>query len=186
MFEPKNNDGITVDFKSYDELLYKEYYTRIPRDRAYVKIYVNRKYVSDAYVYCDTEMDDREYVIINNTVEYLDTLNTLPEIPAILTMILDKYEITHDDFFSKKRNAYIVQGRHLFMYFLRNVYEVTWMVCGHITNRNHASVIHGCKAIQDACDVNEIFKKEVDTIINKIYANEYKHIHSSQRPEEVS
>jgi hypothetical protein len=186
MFEPDDNQGIIVHFNSYDQLLYKENYGGAQRNRAYVKIYVNRKYVNEAYVYCDDEMDGREYIIINNTVEYLDQLNTLPELPVILTMILDKYKISHEDFHSKKRDAYIVKGRHLYMFILRKIYEIPLLMCGKLTSRNHASVLHACKTIQDAYDVDKRFKKEFITIINKIYANEYKHIHSSQRPEEIS
>jgi chromosomal replication initiator protein len=101
-------------------------------------------------------------------------------------MILDKYKISHEDFHSKKRDAYIVKGRHLYMFILRKIYEIPLLMCGKLTSRNHASVLHACKTIQDAYDVDKRFKKEFITIINKIYANEYKHIHSSQRPEEIS
>jgi hypothetical protein len=186
MFEPKNDEGVMIDFNSYDHLLYKENYSYNPKERAFVKLYLNRKHVNTAYVYEDSEMDGREYVIINHTVEYLDQLNTLPEIPAILSMVLDKYNVTHDELLSKKRNAYIVRARHLYMYLMREIYEVPWSMIGHWTNRTHASIIHAHKAIKDAMDVNVRFRKEMDIIINKIYANEYKHIHSSQRPEEVS
>lgn len=186
MFEPKNDEGVMIDFNSYDHLLYKENYCYNPKGKAFVKLYLNRKYVNTAYVYEDSEMDGREYIIINHTVEYLDQLNTLPEIPAILSMVLDKYNVTYDELLSNQRYAYIVRARHLYMYLLREMYEVSWSMIGHWLKRTHASVIHAHKAIKNMMDVDVRFRKDIETIINKIYANEYKHIHSSQRPEEVS
>jgi hypothetical protein len=39
-----------------------------------VSVYVNREFVGDARIYKDAEMDGREYIILNNTIIYLDVI----------------------------------------------------------------------------------------------------------------
>jgi hypothetical protein len=39
-----------------------------------VRLFVDEKYQGNAKVYLDREMDDREYICINYTIIYLDTI----------------------------------------------------------------------------------------------------------------
>jgi hypothetical protein len=57
-----------VDFVSYDELSYKD------NDSEDVELYCNDEYIGDIKVWLDSDMDNREYLCINYTVVYLDTL----------------------------------------------------------------------------------------------------------------
>lgn len=56
-----------LDYKSSLDLQYYETHDQ------YIKLYYDGKYKGDLYVYVDNE-NNREYVIINNTITYLETI----------------------------------------------------------------------------------------------------------------
>lgn len=60
-----------VNFKEYKDLSYYESGT------AFVDLYNNGNYEGQCYVWCDSEMDDREYITLNYEIVYLDTLELI-------------------------------------------------------------------------------------------------------------
>ncbi len=46
----------------------------IDEDDDYISLYVDKIYEGECYVWRDSEMEGREYIIINNIIYYLDTL----------------------------------------------------------------------------------------------------------------
>lgn len=62
-------EDFTLDYKQESELSYKG----DPEDE-YVSLLLNKKIVADLFVYIDKENSNREYIIINHTMVYLDTL----------------------------------------------------------------------------------------------------------------
>ena len=42
-----------------------------------ISLYINKEFVTDAYVWNDSEMNKRNYIIINHTMHFLYTLNEL-------------------------------------------------------------------------------------------------------------
>ena len=57
-----------VVFKNYDQLSY------LDEGKASVKLYVDKAYRGNIKVWLDSEQDGREYICINYTIVYLDTL----------------------------------------------------------------------------------------------------------------
>lgn len=57
-----------VEFINYDELSYED------KDGEDVELYCNDEHIGHIKVWLDSEMDNREYVCINYTIVYLDTL----------------------------------------------------------------------------------------------------------------
>lgn len=41
----------------------------------FIELYVDDFYIGDCEVWLDAEMDSREYIILNYTIVYLDTIN---------------------------------------------------------------------------------------------------------------
>lgn len=66
------DEQLYIDFKSYEDL---HYITNI-FDQTTVKVIHINKDMGDALIWYDAEMDDRPYIIINDTIEYLDSLHT--------------------------------------------------------------------------------------------------------------
>jgi len=69
MFEDINliTEEDSVEFERYEQLSYQNM-------SELIELFVDDFYVGDMKVWCDSEMDGREYVCINYTIVYLDTL----------------------------------------------------------------------------------------------------------------
>lgn len=63
------NEEWEVEYQTQDELSYGPYID------GYVELYVNDFYEGVCQVWYDKEMGGREYIILNYTITYLDTLN---------------------------------------------------------------------------------------------------------------
>lgn len=62
------NDELNLKFSSYSEISFFD------DKKEHVKILLNGNYVGDTMVYTDDENDNREYIIINYEIIYLDNL----------------------------------------------------------------------------------------------------------------
>lgn len=62
------NEEDFVDFESYEQLSYKD------SGEESVELLKEGEPLGDIKVWLDSEMDDREYVCINYTIVYLDTI----------------------------------------------------------------------------------------------------------------
>ena len=62
------NEEDYVEFDNYKQLSYKD------SEKEDVQIYKDGKPIGNIKVFLDSEMEDREYICINYTIVYLDTL----------------------------------------------------------------------------------------------------------------
>ncbi|MCD6111673.1 MAG: chromosomal replication initiator protein DnaA [Bacteroidales bacterium] len=70
---------------------------------------------------------------------------------------------------SKTRKREIVQARQLTMFFSKKFTKSSLASIGlHCGNKNHATVLHACRTINDLVDTNKQFKSHVDNIEKKI------------------
>lgn len=90
----------------------------------------------------------------------------------IMRVVCDHYDVKEEDIISKKRNKEFILPRHITMYLCRKYTDYTYGGIGTlIGNRDHSTVINAVDAIEDLIKKDEIFKKTLDTIINKINSN---------------
>jgi hypothetical protein len=68
-YEQIINEETHIEFDSYDQLTYTD-------DDENIKLFIDGVFAGRMKVWCDAEMDGREYVTINYNIEYLDTLKT--------------------------------------------------------------------------------------------------------------
>jgi hypothetical protein len=66
-----NKEEFLLDYKSNEELSY------IDKKGLYVQLFFNGVLVGKLYVYTDFENNSREYILINYSIVYLDTLNRI-------------------------------------------------------------------------------------------------------------
>jgi chromosomal replication initiation ATPase DnaA len=64
---------------------------------------------------------------------------------------------------SKKRNRDYVTARHLFFYIAHKYTKTQLEVIGKALNCSHATVLHGCKKIE-----NQLIYKDISWLVNKI------------------
>lgn len=87
----------------------------------------------------------------------------------IISIVADHFGVKPDDITSKRRNSEFVLPRQLVMYLCRNLTDISLENIATILNRkDHTTVMHGCKRIENEIANNVDFKNKVDIIIKKI------------------
>ena len=77
--------------------------------------------------------------------------------------------VKQEDVYGKSRKANIVQARQLSMYFAQQFTKLTTSKIGTLVgNRNHATVIHSVKTIENRLNVDKEFRKSVEELEHKL------------------
>ena len=86
----------------------------------------------------------------------------------IIKTISEHFNVSRDLLNSKKRQAYIVRPRQIAMYFAKQYTNDPLASIGNkIGKRNHATVLHSCKIVENLKETNKKFRKELEEISYK-------------------
>lgn len=86
-------------------------------------------------------------------------------IDSIVKVVCDYYGIELDTFNSAKRTRDVAQARQVAMYLAKQHTKSPLTVIGSaIGGRNHATVLHSCKAVTDMIDTDKQFKGQIEEI----------------------
>ena len=85
---------------------------------------------------------------------------------AIMTMVCRYYSIDKNIVLSKKRDREIVMARHMFCWMSRRYTRSTFKLMGEYINRDHATVIHSVRKVEDLMDFDRELKYDRDTIVD--------------------
>ena len=86
-------------------------------------------------------------------------------IDSIVKIVCDYYNIELDTFNSAKRTRDVAQARQVAMYLSKQHTKAPLTVIGSsIGGRNHATVLHSCKAVADMMDTDKQFKMQIEEI----------------------
>lgn len=86
-------------------------------------------------------------------------------IDHIVKVVCDYYGIELDTFNSAKRTRDVAQARQVAMYLAKQHTKSPLTVIGSsIGGRNHATVLHSCKAVADMLDTDKQFKGQIEEI----------------------
>ncbi|MGL5260592.1 MAG: chromosomal replication initiator protein DnaA [Lachnospiraceae bacterium] len=87
----------------------------------------------------------------------------------IIEVVSEQFEVSASDITSKKRNSEFVLPRQVVMYLCRNNLDISLSNIGKILGKkDHTTIIHGIKKIEEDLKNNEDLKNKVDIIIKKI------------------
>ncbi len=87
----------------------------------------------------------------------------------IINIVSDHFGVKPEDIISKKRNSEFVLPRQLVMYLCRHLTEISLEnIASFLNKKDHTTVMHGIKKIEDEIQSNEDFKNKVDIIVKKI------------------
>jgi len=87
----------------------------------------------------------------------------------IINIVADHFGVKPEDITSKKRNSEFVLPRQLVMYLCRNMIEISLeQIAALLNKKDHTTVMHGYKRIENELANNVDFKNKVDIIIKKI------------------
>ncbi|MBQ1173721.1 MAG: chromosomal replication initiator protein DnaA [Alistipes sp.] len=92
-------------------------------------------------------------------------------IDHIVKVVCEYYDIELDTFNSTKRTRDVAQARQVAMFLAKQHTKAPLTVIGSsIGGRNHATVLHSCKAVADMMDTDKTFKAQIEEI-EKIVLN---------------
>ena len=87
----------------------------------------------------------------------------------IINVVAEHFGINPDDITSKKRNAEFAQPRQIVMYLCRDLTDTTLVnIAKILCKKDHTTVLHGIKKIEEEMKVNEELKNVIDIIKKKI------------------
>lgn len=95
--------------------------------------------------------------------------------PKVLTVehirdtVCDYYNLTVEDISTRSRKLEVVQARQIAMYFSKMLTKNSLSSIGmHIGKRNHATVLHACKKVEDLIETDKYFRKDVEEIEERL------------------
>jgi chromosomal replication initiator protein len=86
-------------------------------------------------------------------------------ISRITQIICQYYDISESDFNSAKRTREVAQARQVAMYLAKQYTKSPLAAIGSaIGGRNHATVLHSCKAVSNMIETDKIFKAQIEEL----------------------
>jgi chromosomal replication initiator protein len=90
-------------------------------------------------------------------------------IDDILKVVCDYFNMSVDSLRAKTRKREIVQARQLAMYFSKNMTKSSLASIGfQIGKKDHATVLHSCKTVNNLIETDKKFRKIVNDIEKKL------------------
>ncbi len=87
----------------------------------------------------------------------------------IQKVVAEHFDVTQEEMRDKTRKRNIVMARQLSMYLAKNLTNQSLKVIGeYFGGRDHSTVIHSCKAVQDLLESDQAFQGRVQDIEKKI------------------
>ncbi|MFY7811227.1 MAG: chromosomal replication initiator protein DnaA [Flavobacterium sp.] len=110
--------------------------------------------------------------LAKNIVEkFVKSVKKEISIDYIQKVVSDYFQIDVNALQSKTRKREIVQARQLAMYFSKKYTKTSLASIGsQIGKRDHATVLHACKTVDNLFSTDKMFKKYVDDLTNKFIA----------------
>jgi len=118
-------------------------------------------------VICQTQLKNKELTL--SEVKNLIKNNTKPKksisVKEIVKIVSEFYNIEEQTIYEKSRRKEVVKPRQLIMYFLRKDFNISYPSIGEkLGGRDHTTVIHSCKKIEDEIKTNNLLEQEVEQI----------------------
>lgn len=88
-------------------------------------------------------------------------------IEKIYTAVQKKYGIRKEDILGQKRNKEIAEARHICIYLIREITEISYPQIGKIFSRDHATVISSYDKVSKKLN-DPMFNVEIKTIISEV------------------
>lgn len=90
-------------------------------------------------------------------------------IDSIKDAVCSHYRISIDELLSNSRKREFVQARQIAMYFAKKLTDDSLTNIGQsIGRRNHATVLHACKTVEDLMETDKSFRMNIDDIESKL------------------
>ena len=75
---------------------------------------------------------------------------------TLITLSAKKYNITVEQLMSPTRKRRMVEARQYSMYLIRKNLKYSQAATGAVFHKDHATVLHACRVINDLIDTNQL------------------------------
>jgi len=89
-------------------------------------------------------------------------------VDKIFTAVSKKYNITKDDIVSAKRTKDIAQTRHISIYLIRKITDMSLPNIGKIFNRDHSTIISSIETVEKKLQTDSMFEFDLSAIENEV------------------
>ena len=89
-------------------------------------------------------------------------------VDRILSLVAQKYNVPVMDIRGKKRTKEIAMARHIAIYLIRKLTEMSYPVIGKELDRDHSSIMSSEKVICDRLEKEPLFRMEIDDMIREL------------------
>ena len=89
-------------------------------------------------------------------------------VDKIFTAVYNKYSITKEDITGKKRNKEIAQARHISIYLIRELTEMSYPNIGKIFDRDHTTILFSYNTMHDKVNLDPLFSVEMNELKKEI------------------
>jgi len=84
----------------------------------------------------------------------------------IITKVCTYYNITNEEIRGLKRYRTYVMARHMSMFLIRTRVKLRLKTIADLFGRDHTTVMHGIRSIQNQSDVDDLVATDIQNIIN--------------------
>ena len=99
------------------------------------------------------------------------TVKVTPE--KIVAKVAAKYGVDPDDIYSKKKANDISRARHICIYLLRKISDLSYPNIGKLLNRDHSTVMSSYKIMEQEIKLDSSFEIEINDLIKEITTQGY-------------
>lgn len=89
-------------------------------------------------------------------------------VDKIFTAVYKKYGIKKEDIIGERRTKDIAQARHIAIYLIREITDMSFPGIGKILNRNHTTIISSIDTVEKKIISQQSFSMEIDELIKSI------------------
>ena len=89
-------------------------------------------------------------------------------VDKVFSAVYTKYGITKEDLLGQKRNKDIAFARHVSIYLIKNVTEMSYPGIGKVFNRDHTTMISSCELIAKKRNGDPMFNIEISELLKEV------------------
>ena len=89
----------------------------------------------------------------------------------IISKVSQKYCISKEDIYSKKRSSDIALARHVCVYLLRKLSDMPYKQIGRLFSKDHSTIMHSFSTIEDEIQHNTQLEIEIKELIDELKGN---------------
>lgn len=104
--------------------------------------------------------------VVSRIVSITPRVNTMEQIRQV---VCDHFKLSIESISTKSRKLEVVQARQIAMYFSKRLTKNSLSAIGtYIGQRDHATVLHACKKVEDMMDTDKFFRQSINEIEEKL------------------